>query len=135
MKVLLALVAGLLTAQKDTTKDESKLQGTWVVVSAQREGKPYRDVKDAKLIFKDNMLIIRRPRDEDAKSTYRVDATKTPRTIDLTEDGRVSKGIYLLQGDVLKLCISAFSSKKRPDKFSAEKGEGTALIELKREKK
>lgn len=135
MEVLLTLVVGLLVPPKEVKTDEKALQGTWVVVSGLRKGKPCEDVKDARFIFKNNSVSIRRAGEADTKMTYRLDASKSPRTIDVTAEGRVNQGIYELRGDVLKLCLAGVSSKKRPAKFSSEKGELKVLIELKREKK
>jgi uncharacterized protein (TIGR03067 family) len=72
--------------------------------------------------------------------SYTLDPSKNPKTIDmkLTKSpdkkdlGKVQLGIYVLEGDQLKICAS---EKKRPAKFAADEASHTAVVVFKREKK
>src|SRR5271166_1993037 len=87
-------------------KDEEKLQGTWVVVSAVNGGRPEGDdVTSAKLEFQGDTVIVHDPR-RDEKAKIKLDPTKKPKTIDITPEeagapGKVILGIYELNGDEL----------------------------------
>ena len=69
-------------------------------------------------------------------STYTLTAAR-PALIDLTTVSQDSptrlytKGIYLLQGDVLRYCIAA-PGRPRPTEFATTKGDGYTLVVLKR---
>src|SRR5262249_33921941 len=67
------------------------------------------------------------------KAKYKIDPTKTPKTIDymLTDGqgkGMTSLGIYELneENDTLKCCF-AFPGKDRPEEFSSRKGSQRTL--------
>ncbi len=70
---------------------------------------------------------------------FEFDATKTPKTFDLIfmngpEQGNRSLGIYELDGDTWKICLT-ITGTKRPPSFSTKPGSGLALETLKRGKK
>ncbi len=120
----------------DATKDAAKLEGTWVIVSAVENGKPLDEIKGDKLTFKDGTLTIK-TKEKDEKGTFKLDSSAKPKTIDFTEEGKdkTIQAIYILDGDVLKICAAHKPGEKRPTEFSAKEGSGQMLIELKREKK
>ncbi|MBI1917379.1 MAG: TIGR03067 domain-containing protein [Planctomycetes bacterium] len=131
---LLVLAAGLLAPvpKDDATKD--KIEGTWVVVSATRNGKTNDEIKDDKVTFKDGKLTIK-AKNKDETATYKVDPAKKPKEIDIThEGGKTMQGIYVVEGDTLKVCFSKPDSP-RPTEFSAKEGSDCMLVVLKREKK
>jgi uncharacterized protein (TIGR03067 family) len=136
VQLVLVLAAGFLAAPvpNDKPKDEQAIQGTWVVVSAENNGKPADDIKGEKLILKDGKVTMT-TKNKEEKGTYKIDPTKKPKTIDLTEEGKTepSPGIYALEGDTLKLCVSSKPSE-RPTEFSG-KPKNHMLIVLKRQKK
>jgi uncharacterized protein (TIGR03067 family) len=136
---LLLLIGGLLSAA-DAKKDAEKLQGTWKVVSVEEEGRkpaPAEQSKVQKIVIKNDKLTLI-GKDLNRETTFQVDVAKTPRTIDLTvkmDDKAVAlPGIYLLEGDDLKLCLAAEPGAKRPTEFKTEKGAGVGLFVLKRDK-
>ena len=62
------------------------------------------------------------------KGTFSIDPSKKPKTIDVKfregpEKGNTSLGIYELDGDDLKLCLSV-TTKERPTEFSAKPKSG-----------
>jgi uncharacterized protein (TIGR03067 family) len=129
------LFLGLLLPADDT-KDTMKIEGTWVVVSATKDGKPGEEIQDDKLTFKDGLLTHASKKTE-GKGTYKLDPSAKPSTIDIVEEGKDKpfRGIYRLEGDKLVICMSIAADDKRPTEFAAKAGSGQMLVELKREKK
>jgi uncharacterized protein (TIGR03067 family) len=137
-------VAGAGTVPADDKDDDAKaMQGTWVVDPA-----TYKDVKDeevvkemkaVRVIIENNTFTMKHPPGNEEKGTYRFDASKKPKQIDLYGDmGQLqAQGIYELDKDRLKLCWDRqFKTRGRPTKFAAGmKGDEPFLIVLVREKK
>lgn len=107
--LLILLAAGLLTAvdqrkERQTVNDQEGLQGTWQLVSGERHGKPLPAdvVKQVTLVVAGDKLATRTQRGaNEARFTLRPDTR--PAGIDFDMDGSVGLGIYLLEGDRLKL--------------------------------
>src|SRR5205085_1544002 len=76
------------------------------------------------------LVVLKRAETKDA--TYKHDAGKKPKTIDLTpkEGGRMMEGIYELSGDTLKFCFG--DPGKRPTDFKSDAGSENMLMELQR---
>jgi uncharacterized protein (TIGR03067 family) len=125
------------------TKELKALAGSWRPISTENNG--YKSSEgDLK-----GMLWNR---DADGKWTMRrgektvvewavkkIDATKSPKTIDIEitageYKGVVYHGIYELDGDTLRICFALPDRDERPTEFSAGKGSIRALSEFKREK-
>jgi uncharacterized protein (TIGR03067 family) len=147
MKVQLSmiLIAGLLlaadTPKEDAAKkDQDKLQGTWVVVAAERDGQPLDRIKGGKLIISGTNFTIHTQSGFELKGDYRRDPSKKPKTMDLTHTegmlrDKTWQAIYHLEGDELKICYAeADSGKDRPTDFATAEGSGLLLTVLKREK-
>lgn len=134
-QLVLAVVAGFLAPAPQDAKDKEAIQGTWVVVSAERDGKAIDDAKGGKVTFKDGTVTIK-TKDEEQKGTYKIDASKKPKTIDVTEGDKTGflPGIYTLEGDTLKICLPRKPGNKRPTELTSKSGSGCMVIELKREK-
>jgi uncharacterized protein (TIGR03067 family) len=70
---------------------------------------------------------------------FELDATKSPRTLDLymmvgdKEKGPI-KGIYALEGDTLKICYAQLPGDERPKTFASPPKSRTYYISLKRAK-
>jgi uncharacterized protein (TIGR03067 family) len=144
MKALYMLVlgAGLLqsaAAKKDEAikKDKDALQGTWSVITVTSDGKVADVTKlvGAKVIFKDDMASgkgIRLSRGNECP--YKLDPTVHPKQIDfIHSDGATTPGIYLLDGDKLKVCNTG-PKTARPKKFESKEDSGHVLIILRRDK-
>ena len=141
---VLILAAGLSLAADDSKKEPLdmeyvKLEGTWRVVSLEIEGMkiPEETVKDSRLIIKGKEFTMK-----EKIATYRgnfiIDPSKKPKTIDMKftegpEKGNTSLGIYQLEGDDLKLCLT-ITAKDRPTEFAAKPKNGHGFEVLKREK-
>jgi uncharacterized protein (TIGR03067 family) len=136
---------GLLVAaappSDQVAKDLKNLEGTWVLVSASRDGKELSEAerKKTKITFAGNKYDFP---DEAGISTsqkgvIKIDPTKSPKWMDsrstsAADKGKVSLGIYELKGDDYKVCFAP-PGKKRPKTFSAKPGSGRILQVWKRE--
>jgi uncharacterized protein (TIGR03067 family) len=124
-------ISRAMADEKVLSAGQKALQGTWVA-----DG----DGIDSTWTFKDDTVKASVQGVEySCKSKIEVDAKPHP-TADLTiEDGpdeskgKVSKGIYKLDGEKLKLCVS-LPGMDRPKDFEQVDGEAY-LFELKKEKK
>ena len=121
-------------------RDQAAIQGKWKVVAMKAAGNPGPDnvIAVMKYEFKGNRLIIT-PAEPGPGYTFKLDPSSKPTaTLDITpvdskKPDDTMKGIYVLVGDQLKLCLA---KKKRPTEMRAEAkdGFGQMLIELQREK-
>jgi uncharacterized protein (TIGR03067 family) len=143
---MMVLMTGLLIAaagpQDDAAKKELKtFQGTWVLVSAQRDGKKEPDEKAIKLIITDNKYSLTQESSAviGHRGTFLLDPAKKPKATDVTvtegpDKGKTFLGIYELSSDDYKVCFAP-ASKERPTEFSSKPGSGNLLQVWKREKK
>ena len=141
---VLVLTAGLSLTAGDGNKelldmDYAKLEGTWQVVSLEVDGMmiPKETIKNSKLIIKSKEFTMKE-NIATYKGTFSIDPSKKPKTIDIKftegpENGNTSLGIYELDGDDLKLCLSV-TTKERPTEFTAKPKSGHGFEVLKREK-
>ena len=125
---VLILQRGLLAGQRDKF-DRQRMVGNWFITNAdsQRKGEMW-------VITEDSILMH-------AKSlglnyncyAHRLDASKNPKQIDITvsrikgKDLGVIKGIYVLDGDELRLCLGAMD-KDRPAAFPEKPKPGEVLV-------
>jgi uncharacterized protein (TIGR03067 family) len=146
---LFALLVGVTGAPaadppaKDTKgNDRVKLLGKWLAVSGERGGKPMTKEECEAfhiLIDEKHLTIAYSDLATSAfRHTFAIDPKADPKTIDLTTvDTRALfdyKGIYVLDGDSLKICIGQIRGK-RPTEFATKAdGPGYRLYVLKRQK-
>lgn len=132
--------------KKEQPKEDSvRIQGKWVVMSAEAAGMPLKDNIGDTITFEKNKWTIKQDKrgdrlEEGSESgTFQLDPKKTPKQIDVTSDraevnGAV-KGIYELDGDTLKICIGDAPEEERPTKIATDpKRKKLALLVLKRAK-
>ena len=138
MRLLVVAACGLLLAgdkthEKQLIGDQEKIQGTWALVSGERNGKPLPDVviPHIKLIFAGDKLTTKH-KDRKTEATFRLVSSTTPKEIDLDMEGNVGKGIYQLDGDTLKI-VHGEVGDARPKDFP-KPGSGLTELILKREK-
>jgi uncharacterized protein (TIGR03067 family) len=117
--------------KKDDKKDDKdRLQGEWVVVSAELNGEKFERVKDRKLVVKGDEWTA----PSGGKFTFTLDTAKSPKRLDLKAgtDGQEQTwpGIYKLEGDTFTLCRSRGPGGERPKEFKG--GEGIFLMVCKR---
>ncbi len=140
-----ALLAGAAVVaygeDKGKTTDQEKIQGTWAFVSGESDGKPVpaNKIKDSRVVIGKDSIYV-----EDGKNkktwdvSYRLDPSKSPKTITMQmKEGdfkdKPSEGIYLLEGDSLKLCYP-LPGGARPTGFTTKEGSKTNCFTLKRSK-
>jgi uncharacterized protein (TIGR03067 family) len=137
--LLLVLSLGLALRAADAKEELDKLQGTWVRVSAEVDGKkvPADEAKKETLVIKGDdytATVEGKPR----KGTLKVDPTRSPKQLDLIpaegpNKGKVLPGIYELDGDTFRYCI-ATKGDDRPTEFSSKPGSGHRVYVNRREK-
>jgi len=138
--ILVGAVTAAVTAQNDSAKEDiAKLQGTWVRVYVDADGKKSKDGK--KKPGEAITLVIKG--DKFGDETFKLDPTKSPKHIDLAtvdDNGKPLSlpGIYELKGDELKVCFPyPFEGKfdkihRRPTAFGSKRGENEVLEVYKR---
>jgi uncharacterized protein (TIGR03067 family) len=140
LRVLGIATAGLMLLAADAPddaarKDGEKLQGTWKVtgvIGADGKKLPADEIPDVKLTFEGDKMTHSQGGNAGAKFTFKLDPSKKTATYELTgENGRVVKGIYLIDGDDLKYAAEG-DGKESPKDFDAK---GIVITMLKREKK
>lgn len=140
--VLPALALGLTAApvpkEKGKVKDEDAILGTWKVetfdVGGGANGPRPDEVTKLRLTFKDGKVAADRGDGKPDEIEYKLDATTTPKSLDLIEKSHTMMGIYELDGDTLKICVSEGGAKGvRPTEMKPD-GKNVAVITLKRVK-
>jgi uncharacterized protein (TIGR03067 family) len=138
------LASSMLIATEDSKegiirKELKKLEGTWVPTSGKADG----SVASPKELRKMKVVIARGKwvlhfEGKTAEANFKIDPMKKPKTIDLypkAAKGQMVVGIYLLDGDTLKICLPEPSTrKKRPKEFSGEKGQSLTIFERQKPK-
>jgi uncharacterized protein (TIGR03067 family) len=135
---LMPVAAGADDAVK---KDMAELDGEWSMVSgeANRAAMPDAMVKTGKRVAKDGETTITFGGRVYFKAKFKIDPTKTPKTIDYTmtegpTKGKTQLGIYERDGDSVKFCFAA-PGADRPSDFTAKQGSQQTLSVWKRAKK
>lgn len=121
---------------QDTVKQEQeKLQGTWQVLRQEYDGTDENSGETKLVITADKMVV--KDKQGDKAIAWKIDPAKQPKTMDLAMDvkGKTIQltGIYLLEGDTLKICASE-AGQTRPTEFASPKGSRLTLFVLKRVK-
>lgn len=135
-RIFLALSAVLLVAADDPKADDrAKLIGTWTVTAAEQEGQklPPALIAGQSLVFAKEKYFVRQDDQTLEEGTYTLDASKTPKVLDLKiikgpeDSGKIQPGIYQLDGTTLKVAFARPGSDKRPERFTTS-GDGGALF-------
>jgi uncharacterized protein (TIGR03067 family) len=97
------------TLPRDNRADKEKLQGEWQLVLIEKNGN-YEAIREAMQLTFEGDKYHNYARNN--YGTFTVDASKNPKTIVCTnKDGQVTKSIYELDGDTLKVC--SFNGSER----------------------
>ena len=100
--------------------DDSNIQGTWRVILSEDSGRtpPSEALGEIRFVFKKDKVMMESG-GRKQESTYTLDWSTSPKSIDLTSNGEKKLGIYDLQGDTLRLCISE-NTDDRPTAFDSQ---------------
>jgi uncharacterized protein (TIGR03067 family) len=139
---VVAMLIGADEPKKDeSAKDVERFQGTWTLLSLENNGESATSeaLKGRRLIVTGNESVFMEGERVFSRSTQKLDATKNPRQVDITqvegdEKGKVTKGIYLLDGDDLTICY-VYPGDGRPSEFKAGKDTGCILLKFRRAKR
>jgi uncharacterized protein (TIGR03067 family) len=128
----IVMMVGMLIAADAPKDDLHKLQGTWSLVSAVRDGKdvPDDEVNRTTLVIQGNTFTF----PEDARvatgpsGTFTIDSSRRPKTIDATPSSGPNRdatwlGIYEVMGDLYKIAFAP-PGKARPTRYVSEPGSG-----------
>jgi uncharacterized protein (TIGR03067 family) len=136
--------------------DKERLQGTWKIVSSVDDGERHESEVGGEWTFKDTTIKAMSPAKKNTGAftsylRFRLDEATNPKVIDLVEgkaddlfdtakfDKRLDdaderkEGIYSLDGDTLKICISR-TKGERPTAFESKEGSTYILWTLRRER-
>ena len=126
----LCLIVPLLNGADDQSGELAKLQGDWVVVlTPEIERQGVYDAPHALSIKGDQWIVMNDV--GEFKSTIAIDASKSPKTIDQSRNGRKRRGIYKLEGDTLTIC---FAVDERPADFTVRTDSKSVVTIYKRRK-
>lgn len=133
MFVLLAVVAlGEVdrAASDAQAADVKQMQGDWMMRSMKANGINL-PTEEAQALFRtvaDSSYTISRYSKLMVRGAFKLDATKSPGTIDSTLVGAAEPilGIYQFEGNLLRICNSQ-PGKPRPTDFQAKLGSGHTL--------
>jgi uncharacterized protein (TIGR03067 family) len=137
MHGLIAALIGLALAAAAAAP--ANLEGTWTASTAERDGKPADDLVGHRLAFMGNRFQIAA---KDGKplylGTFQTNPSAEPATIDFEHkdealNGKVWKGIYVLEGETLTICDNAAGlDRERPTAFATKAGSGYVLLTFRR---
>jgi uncharacterized protein (TIGR03067 family) len=109
------------------------LDGEWTMVSMEQRGQqiPEETVKQYRLTIQGNRWTVTTPHGVETKMTFRTDASKDPKTIDLSlktgDQEAVSRGVYKLEGDTLAVCRTT-GDIERPTEFKTKPESGVMIV-------
>lgn len=132
------LLLGAADKEDDAKSDQTALQGSWKIVALEKDGMREDIESDSqiRITIKGNRIVV----NDENELTFTLDPAATPRLIDFTQvkgdpEGRMIEGVYVLEKDTFKVCISQDESRKqRPTQVKTNPGDGTLVLVLHREK-
>lgn len=132
--MLASLLSVSVAWAEDKKRDEEKIVGTWAMVSGEKGGEaaPENFVKSFRLTFKGEGKLTANSKGNHAEGTFKLDAAKKPSQLDISLEGKSITGIYELDGDTLKLCVT--EGGERPGEFKSPQGSKVMVMVLKRQK-
>jgi uncharacterized protein (TIGR03067 family) len=122
-------------ASASATGDRTALQGSWLLISAERNGRraPAEALTHANLVINSiNVIFVTGSGPEGW--LWELDSNSEPRGIDLTQarGGLVRRGIYKLEDEALTLCLAP-PGEKRPADLTAGPETGCTLLVYRRD--
>jgi uncharacterized protein (TIGR03067 family) len=117
--------------------DLARLQGAWRVESSVWNGAPEPDAaRTVTIRFEGDKFVVVDRDGNRMEETIRLFPDQSPKAIDCQGKGggRVSPGIYSLDGDKLTWCSAGGGKTARPTAFASEPGSRHSLMVLRRVK-
>ncbi len=114
--------------------EPNALQGSWVAVTAERNGSLAWDIRGHALIVHGNRFEIRSADDRVLFAGTLVETSGRPAGVDfILDNGPTWRGIYERRGDRLRICDNADDpSRERPRYFNADPNTGYVLVDFRR---
>jgi uncharacterized protein (TIGR03067 family) len=120
--------------------DKEKLQGKWQILSIATEDKVIKRedrLGTWKSTFEKDLFVEGNRFGQVGYSNAKIqlDDTRNPKQITIQDDGGklTFRGIYVLDGDTLKVCMNGDGSDvRRPEEFTTKKGAPLILVTLKK---
>lgn len=115
----------------------SELTGTWDLVDLELPGgikippNQFKNFKMQMTFHRDGKLVIR-VGEKDQQATYLVRLFVKPRFLDIVDKGHVSRGIFEIKGNKLKICVSERGS--RPTAFTSNVNNDSSVFFLERKR-
>lgn len=136
---ILAIAFCAVYQNKAAVDAKTELEGTWDLVSLERDGKEVKPQKITKAIFTGDKFVIQVEDKVIAGGTFKIDSTQKPKATDAAytegpDKGKSFKGIYQIEGDVLKFCRAGSPDQKRPTEFKTKADTGGIASVYKRAK-
>jgi uncharacterized protein (TIGR03067 family) len=137
--IWLIVLGGLLTGASAWADDLKAMEGKWLIEKAEMNGEAIEPeaLKDIVVTITGERyeLLIKDTKDA---GTLKLDETQKPKTMDGTDTegedvGKVTKSIYELSGDTLRVCYS-LAGGERPKEFATKPDSQLLLVTYKREK-
>jgi RNA polymerase sigma factor (sigma-70 family) len=124
-----AAVAPPLNVQPDP--DLAALQGTWIPTSLRINGVvPGERFQGGQLVIAGSSFVYSNSYWKDV-ATITVNNATTPPHFNIQEKGRVSHGLFVVEGNHLKMCWGPFGGE-RPEGFVTEVGDDRRVVEFER---
>lgn len=128
-----ALMLGVWLGRSDGQGAVPGLQGNWTVVSVTDSGMSQPVPKGSHAAFTKDKFSM-----HEGKTTidysYKIDASKSPKWIDLVSGDAKLLGIYEIKGDTLHICMNTPGGKRATRFESKDKTENDVLMVLKHAK-
>jgi uncharacterized protein (TIGR03067 family) len=126
------------TGFADNAADQEKFQGVWQRVSIVDDGKKVEGAETGSVVFSGSEYTLKDGNTVKSKGTYKLDASKTPKELDVMpgagpNKGKTLKAIYKFDGDQLIYCIAG-PDLDRPKEFASPAGMKLRLYVNKRVK-
>ena len=111
------------------------LQGRWVVVDGEHNGKPMKGLNGGIMTVTGTAFEIRTASGNMLKGTLKLDATKKPAQMDMVHaDGAVWEAVYETTGDTFRLNYVLKGEKDpRPTSFKTSEKTEESLVVMQRE--
>jgi uncharacterized protein (TIGR03067 family) len=140
--VFALLLASVVLAEPtpEAKKELDRLQGTWVMVGLEVNGEtvPEARIQGTTLVIKGDNYVTH-VKDTKRETTIEVDPGKKPKAIDMyfpdgTNAPKLSKGVYELEGDTLKVCRHQMPGEDRPSQIGSWPNTNLFVVTWKRQK-